>query len=238
MEMRKSIFETMTVLFCYVFGIHSFSLAQIEQLELGENSSQNNSFVLHIPVSYNRDSCTISIVCERYKDNSVDVVDVSGTRLLPKEFYKVFHDNFGLGDEIMHSLDYDSAYNYYKKQDFIDTNFVSYQKESRKCFRSKSIYIIDIDHDGLDDVLLLNLQESMRDNNTYEMFKGTKDNIVYKRNFFQNRAFLGWDETKEYLITGVSDTKKRRLYKNRIKHTRLIVIDKCIEYAVSEEYCW
>jgi len=80
-----------------------------------------------------------------------------------------------------------------------------YKRSYFRDFSARLFYIVDVDYD---DMLLLDLQNGMRDNNVYVMFKGGKNGISYLKEFFHKVAFYGWDKTAKYLITGVSDTKE------------------------------
>ncbi|MDP9962001.1 hypothetical protein [Chryseobacterium lathyri] len=62
--------------------------------------------------------------------------------------------------------------------------------------------------------------------------------FIFVSDFFNQAAFYGWDKTGKYLITGVSDTKERKLYKNKIVGGNLKTVDQCTEYAVSDKFCW
>ncbi|MBO6185491.1 MAG: hypothetical protein J6O88_12510, partial [Chryseobacterium sp.] len=72
----------------------------------------------------------------------------------------------------------------------------------------------------------------------YAMFKGSKNGISYKENFFDKVAFYGWDKTGKYLITGVSDTRERIFSKNKIVSDKLVFIEKCTENVISDKFCW
>jgi hypothetical protein len=195
-----------------------------------------DSFILHIPLNYDNKVYSIKVVCE--KDSIyTDISSITSNLSLPKEFYSILQNNFGLANWVMH-IDYNTAYGIYKNSKFQAPDFVEYKKSNFREFSSELIYIIDVDKDGYDDILLFDLQKSMRDNDVYAMFKGGKNGFSYRENFFDKAAFYGWDKTGKYLITGVSDTKERKLYKNKIVQGKLKTIDECTEYAVSDKLCW
>lgn len=201
-----------------------------------EKQTSQNSFIFYIPLNYDKKEYSIKLVCE--KDSTyTDISSITSNLSLPKEFYNILQDNFGLATWLINT-DYQSAYETYKGLKFQRSDFVEYKKSKLREFSSKLLYVIDADEDGYDDILLLDLQNSMRDNDVYVMFKGGKNGISYKEKFFDKVAFYGWDKTGKYLITGVSDTKERKLYKNKIVGDRLKAVDQCTEYAVSDQLCW
>lgn len=201
-----------------------------------EKEKLSDSFTFSIPLKYNNKEYSIQLVCER-DGADTNISSITSNLTLPEEFYSILQDNFGLATWLINS-DYQSAYEDYKNLKFKRTDFVEYEKNSGRKFSSKLLYISDVDQDGYDDILLLNLQNSTPDNDVYVMFKGGKNGIAYKENFFDKVAFYGWDKTGKYLITGVSDTKERKLYKNTIVGGQLKTIDRCTEYAVSDKFCW
>lgn len=201
-----------------------------------EKEKQSDSFTFIIPLKYNNKEYSIQLVCEK-NSAYANILSVTSNLPLPKEFYTILQDNFGLATWLINS-DYKSAYENYKNLKFKREDFVEYDKKYIREFSSKLVYILDVDQDGYDDILLLNLQNSMRDNDVYAMFKGGKNGISFEENFFDKAAFYGWDKTGKYLITGVSDTKERKLYKNKIVGGKLKTVDQCTEYAVSDKLCW
>ncbi|KAB1231375.1 hypothetical protein [Chryseobacterium viscerum] len=201
-----------------------------------KNNKIPDSFIINTPFKYNGKNHNIQLLCE--KDSfQTNISSITSNLTLPEEFYAILQDNFGLATWLINS-DYQSAYEDYKNLKFKRTDFVEYEKNSGRKFSSKLLYISDVDQDGYDDILLLNLQSSTPDNDVYAMFKGGKNGISYKEKFFDKVAFYGWDKTGKYLITGVSDTKERKLYKNTIVGGQLKTVDQCTEYAVSDKFCW
>jgi hypothetical protein len=201
-----------------------------------EKKKSSDSFTFIIPLKYNNKEYSIQLVCER---DGVDtnISSITSNLTLPKEFYKILQDNFGLATWLINS-DYKSAYENYKKLKFKRADFVEYVKKYIREFSSKLLYISDVDQDGYDDILLLDLQNSMQDKDVYDMFKGGKNGISFEENFFDQAAFYGWDKTGKYLITGVSDTKERKLYKNKIVGGKLKTVDECTENATTDKLCW
>lgn len=201
-----------------------------------EKEKPSDSFTFYIPLNYDNKEYSIKLVCE--KDSIyTDISGITSNLSLPKEFYTILKDNFGLATWLINT-DYKSAYGTYKDLNFKRADFVEYKKSKFREFSSKLLYVVDVDGDGYDDLLLLDLQSSMQDNDVYAMFKGGKNGISFEKNFFNKAAFYGWDKTEKYLITGVSDTKERKLYKNKIVQGKLKTIDQCTEYAVSDKLCW
>lgn len=201
-----------------------------------EKEKQSDSFTFIIPLKYNNKEYSIQLVCK--KDSAyANISSIISNLPLPKEFYTILEDNFGLATWLINS-DYKSAYENYKNLKFKRADFVEYDKKYIRKFSSKLLYISDVDQDGYDDILLLNLQNSTPDNDAYAMFKGGKNRISYKAKFFDKAAFYGWGKTGKYLITGVSYTKERKLYKNTIVGGQLKTVDQCTEYAVSDKFCW
>jgi hypothetical protein len=201
-----------------------------------EKEKPLDSFTFSIPLNYNNKEYSIELLCEREGVNT-NISDITSNLSLPKEFYAILQDNFGLATWLINS-DYKSAYENYKNLKFKRADFVEYKKNYIREFSSKLLYILDVDQDGYDDILLLNLQNSMQDNDVYTMFKGGKNGFSFEENFFNKAAFYGWDKTGKYLITGLSDTKERKLYKNKVERGKLKTIDQCIEYAISDKVCW
>lgn len=196
----------------------------------------SDSFTFIIPLNYNNKEYSIQLLCER-DSIYTNVSSITSNLPLPKEFYAILQGNFDSSSGLINS-DYKSAYENYKNLKFKRTDFVEYEKKDMREFSSKLLYILDVDQDGYEDILLLDLQNSMRDNDVYVMFKGGKNGISLEENFFDTAAFYGWDKTGKYLITGASDTGGRKLYKNQIVGGRLKRVDQCTEYAVSDKFCW
>ncbi|MBD3907210.1 hypothetical protein NAL32_21175 [Chryseobacterium sp. Ch-15] len=137
-----------------------------------------DSFTFYIPLNYDKKEYSIKVVCE--KDSIyTDISSITSNLLLPKEFYSILQDNFGLANWVMHT-DYKTAYEIYKDLKFKRPDLVEYKKSKFGEFSSKLLYIVDVDEDGYVDILLLDLQNSMRDNDVYVMFKGSKNGISYK----------------------------------------------------------
>lgn len=195
-----------------------------------------DSFTFYIPLNYDKKEYSIKVVCE--KDSIyTDISNITSNLSLPKAFYTILQENFGLATWLINN-DYNSAFEIYKDFKFKRPDFVEYRKSKFREFSSKLLYVVDVDEDGYDDILLLNLQNSMRDNDVYAMFKGSKNGISYKENFFDKVAFYGWDKTGKYLITGVSDTRERIFSKNKIVSDKLVFIEKCTENVISDKFCW
>lgn len=201
-----------------------------------EKEKPSDSFTFSIPLNYNNKGYSIQVLCQR---DSVytNISSITSNLPLPKEFYAILQGNLDLATWLINS-DYKSAYKNYKKMKFKRADFVEYDINYIREFSSKLLYVLDVDQDGHEDILLLDLQNSRRDNDVYTMFKGSKNGILFEENFFNKAAFYGWDKTGKYLITGVSDTRERKLYKNKIIRGKLKTIDKCVEYAVSNKVCW
>lgn len=196
----------------------------------------SDSFTFIIPLNYNNKEYSIQLLCE---GDSIytNVSSITSNLPLPKEFYAILQDNFDAATGLINS-DYNSAYENYKNMKFKRADFVEYEKKYIREFSSKLLYILDVDQDGYEDILLLDLQNSMPDNDVYVIFKGGKNGISFEENFFGKTAFYGWDKTGKYLITGVSDAGERKLYKNQIVGGKLKTIDQCTEHAVSDKFCW
>lgn len=193
-------------------------------------------FTFYISLNYDNKEYSIKLVCE--KDSTyTDISSITSNLSLPKEFYTILQENFGLATWLINT-DYKSAYEMYKNLKFKRSDLVEYKKSKFKESSSKLLYVVDVDEDGYDDILLLDLQNSMWDNDVYVMFKGSKNGVLYKEKFFDKAAFYGWDKTEKYLITGVSDTRERKLIKNKIIQEKLFPIEKCTEYVVSGKSCW
>ncbi|SHH05571.1 hypothetical protein SAMN05421866_1967 [Chryseobacterium oranimense] len=201
-----------------------------------EKERASDSFTFIIPLHYNNKEYSIQLLCE--KDSVyTNVSSITSNLPLPKEFYTILQDNFNSSTGLINT-DYESAYENYKNLKFKRTDFVEYEKKYVREFSSKLLYIFDVDQDGYEDILLLDLQNSMRDNDVYVMFKGGKNGISLEENFFNKAAFYGWDKTGKYLITGMSDAGERKLYKNQVVGDKLKRVDQCTEYAVSDKFCW
>ncbi|WP_265132079.1 hypothetical protein [Chryseobacterium oranimense] len=201
-----------------------------------EKEKASDSFTFIIPLHYNNKEYSIQLLCE--KDSVyTNVSSITSNLTLPKEFYTILQDNFNSSTGLINT-DYESAYENYKNLKFKRTDFVEYEKKYVREFSSKLLYIFDVDQDGYEDILLLDLQNSMRDNDVYVMFKGGKNGISLEENFFNKAAFYGWDKTGKYLITGMSDAGERKLYKNQVVGGKLKRVDQCTEYAVSDKFCW
>lgn len=180
-----------------------------------KNDKIPDAFIVDTPFNYDGKRYNIQLLCE--KDNGhTSISNITSNLSLPKEFYTILQDNFGLATWLINS-DYKSAYENYKNLKFKRADFVEYKKNYISEFSSKLLYILDVDQDGYDDILLLNLQNSMQDNDVYTIFKGGKNGFSFEENFFNKAAFYGWDKTGKYLITGLSDTKERKLYKNKVE---------------------
>ncbi|WP_343611378.1 hypothetical protein [Chryseobacterium oranimense] len=201
-----------------------------------EKERASDSFTFIIPLHYNNKEYSIQLLC---KKDSVytNVSSITSNLPLPKEFYTILQDNFNSSTGLINT-DYESAYENYKNLKFKRTDFVEYEKKYVREFSSKLLYIFDVDQDGYEDILLLDLQNSMRDNDVYVMFKGGKNGISLEESFFDKAAFYGWDKTGKYLITGMSDAGERKLYKNQVVGGKLKRVDQCTEYAVSDKFCW
>ena len=196
-----------------------------------------DSFIVNTPFKYNGKEHNIQITCERSQNNSVMITKVTSDLLLPKNFHTILENDFSLRNFYFPD-NYETAYKEYATNKFIGDWLAIYKRNYFRDFSPRLLYIVDVDDDGYDDLLLLDLQNSMRDNNVYVMFKGDKNGVSYKENFFDKVAFYGWDKTGKYLITGISDTRERKLYKNKIVRGKLKVVDQCTEYAVSDKFCW
>lgn len=177
----------------------------------------------------------------RGKNYTIAEIEENTNSILPKSAYECIEGTIELQDwQVINNKSYSYTYDYYKNKEFKENDFVNKEKMIFRNGDYNFITIADVDNDGYDDLLILDLASSMRDNDIYQFYKWSEkeSKFIFVPEFFEKAAFYGWDKTGEYLITGVSDTKERKLYKNKIAGGQLKTIDKCTEYAVSDKLCW
>ncbi|WP_153393794.1 hypothetical protein [Chryseobacterium vaccae] len=203
-------------------------------------------YVVTIPLEANKKKIDIRLLLSRSEDllrgKHYTIPEIEeGTSFLPKSAYECIEGTV----EFQHSqvINYNSyyyTYNYYKNSGFIENDYIGYDKVDFRNGNLNFITVMDIDEDGYEDLLILDLASSMRDNDMYQFYRWSEkeSKFIFVPDFFDKAAFYGWDKTGKYLITGVSDTKERKLYKNKIVKGKLKTVDQCTEYAVSDKFCW
>lgn len=198
-----------------------------------------NIYHVFIPFNFNNKEYKIELTCEKSENNTVNITKVSSDfSSIPNNFYNLILEDFSIKNKLMEPNNFEKSFVYYKNKGFVERELVSYKKEYFKEFSENLIYIVDINKDGFDDILVQDSQNSMNDASFYKLYLGTKAGICEKNDFFKNRAFFGWDKIGKYIITGISNTRERNLIKNKISKTNLIPIGKCTENAISDKYCW
>lgn len=205
------------------------------------------NYVVSIPLEINKKKIDIRLLLSksdysfRGKDYTIVEIEKDTNNILPKSAYECIEGTVELQHwQFINSSSYNYTYKYYRNNKFEENNFVSKRKMIFRAENYNFITVTDIDNDGYEDILILNLANSMRDNEMYQFYRWSqKENrFVFIPDFFKGSAFFGWDQTGKYLITGISDTKERVLYKNKVVEGKLNVVDKCTEYAVSDKQCW
>lgn len=237
--------------------------AKIDSTEIGGKisaSSKNQSiqkyvdtlsiplqYVVTIPLEVNKKKMDIRLRLSKSEDlagrknYTIAEIQEDTNGFLPKSAYECIEGTVELQHwQVINKSSYYDTYDYYKNKDFKENDFVNKKK---MIFRNEDysfISVTDVDNDGYEDLLILDLASSMRDNDMYQFYKWSeKENrLIFMPDFFDKAPFYGWDKTGKYLITGVSDTKERKLFKNKIAGDKLKTIDQCTEYAVSDQLCW
>lgn len=205
-----------------------------------------SKYVVTIPLEINKKKIDIRLQLSKSeglsKGKNYTIAEIEDTNsFVPQSAYKCIEGTVELQHwQIINKDSYYDTYDYYKNKDFKENDFVSKKK---MIFRNEDynfISVTDVDNDGYEDLLILDLASSMRDNDMYQFYKWSeKENrFIFMPDFFDKAPFYGWDKTGKYLITGVSDTKERTLYKNKIVGGQLKTVDQCTEYAVSDKPCW
>lgn len=195
----------------------------------------NRYFILNIPLNYSNKEYSIKVVCE--KDSIyTDISNITSNLSLPKEFHSILQNNFGLANWVMHT-DYKTAYGIYKDLKFQRTDFIEYKKASLKNF-FLSFYMFWMSMKMVMMIYYFSIFKTVCKIMTYMLCSKEAKREFHIKIFFDKPAFFGSDKTGKYLITGVSDSKKRTLYKNKIVKGKLISIDKCTENLMSDKLCW
>lgn len=204
-------------------------------------------YVVTIPLEVNKKKMDIRLRLSKSKDLAgrknyiIPEIQEDTNGFLPKSAYECIEGTVELQHwQVINKSSYYDTYDYYKNKDFKENDFVNKKK---MIFRNEDynfISVTDVDNDGYEDLLILDLASSMRDNDMYQFYKWSeKENrFIFIPDFFDKAPFYGWDKTEKYLITGVSDTRERKLYKNTIVQGKLKTVDQCTEYAVSDKFCW
>ncbi|MGK6344223.1 hypothetical protein ACMGDK_18585 [Chryseobacterium sp. DT-3] len=204
-------------------------------------------YVVTIPLEVNKKKMDIRLRLSKSEDlagrknYTIPEIQEDTNGLLPRSAYECIEGTVELQHwQVNNKSSYYDTYDYYKNKDFKENDFVSKKK---MIFRNEDynfISVTDVDNDGYEDLLILDLASSMRDNDMYQFYKWSeKENrFIFMPDFFDKAPFYGWDKTGKYLITGVSDTRERKLYKNKIVGGKLKTVDQCTEYAVSDKFCW
>ncbi|SDD18045.1 hypothetical protein [Niabella drilacis] len=172
-------------------------------------------------------------------DGSLVVTALNESTLFPGSFYKTLEAYFELTPFLSSGADYSEVYERCDATGFTDNSHVSYTKERYGGMTAKALYIYDIDGDGVPEILLADKEGSSADNNIYALYRiNKKTNRFVKADRFFNGAFFGWDKTRKYIITGVSDTRERRLVKNKIANRMLVPVKKCTVTASAGRVCF
>lgn len=204
-------------------------------------------YIVTVPLEVNKKKMNIRLqlsksdFLSRGENYTVTEIDEGANCPLPKSAYKCIVETIELMHwKIINRSSYYDTYDYYKNKDFKENDFVSKEKRIFHHGGAEFIMVTDVDNDGYEDLLILELGESMRDNDVYQFYRWSEreDKFKLMPDFFGKTAFYGWDKTEKYLITGISDTRERKLYKNKIVEGRLEAIEQCTEYAVSNKFCW
>ncbi|ANH82689.1 hypothetical protein A8C56_18425 [Niabella ginsenosidivorans] len=172
-------------------------------------------------------------------DASLVVTILNKDALFPESFYKKLEAYFELTPFLSSGAVYSEVYERCHAAGFIDNSQVSYVKEPYGHMTAKALYIYDIDNDGIPEILLADKEGSSADNNIYELYRLNKQTGRFvKADHFFKGAFYGWDQTKKYIITGMSDTQERHLVKNKIFNGALVPVKKCIIAASEGNTCF
>lgn len=206
-----------------------------------------SKYVVAIPLEINNKKMVIRMQfsksenLSRGENYTIAEIEKGTNSFLPKSAYECIKGTIELQDwQTINNKSYSYTYDYYKKKNFKENDFVTKKKMIFRNEDDNFITITDMDNDGYEDLLILDLSSSMKDNDMYQFYKWSEkeSKFIFVPDFFNKAAFYGWDKTEKYLITGVSDTKERKLYKNIVVQGKLKTIDQCTEYAVSDKFCW
>ncbi|RKE56064.1 hypothetical protein [Sphingobacterium detergens] len=206
-----------------------------------------SKYVVTIPLEINERKIDIRLLLAksedllRGKNYTIAEIEKGTNSFLPMSAYRCIEGTIELQHwQTINSGSYYYTYGYYKDKEFKENEFVSRKRMTFRNGDYNFITIIDMDNDGYEDLLILDLESSMRDNDMYQFYKWSEkeSKFIFVPDFFDKAAFYGWDKTGKYLITGVSDSRERKLYKNKIVRGKLKTIDQCVEYAVSDKQCW
>lgn len=206
-----------------------------------------SKYAVTIPLEVNKKKMDIRLLLSkseelsRGKKYTIVEIEENTNSFLPKSAYECISGTIELQHwNVINNKSYYHAYDYYKNNGFKENDFVKKKKIIFGNGDYSFITITDVDNDGYEDLLILDLANSMRDNDVYQFYKWSEkqSKFIFIPNFFDKAAFYGWDKTGKYLITGVSDTRERKLYKNKIVRGKLKIVDTCTEYAVSDKFCW
>ncbi|MDR2271224.1 MAG: hypothetical protein LBF27_10000 [Sphingobacterium sp.] len=204
-------------------------------------------YIVTVPLEVNKKKMDVRLQLSKSdflsggENYTITEIDEGANGSLPKSAYKCIVETIELMHwKIINRSSYYDTYDYYKNKDFKENDFVSKKKRIFHHGGADFIIVTDVDNDGYEDLLILELRESMRDNDVYQFYRWSEreDKFKLMPDFFGKTAFYGWDKTEKYLITGISDTRERKLYKNKIIGVRLKAIEQCTEYAVSDKFCW
>lgn len=206
-----------------------------------------SQYIVTIPLEVNKKKIDIRLQLSKSEDFSgrknytIAEIQEDTNNLLPKSAYECIEGTIELQHwQAINKNSYYDTYDYYKNKDFKENDFANRKKIIFRNTDYNFITITDMNNDGYEDLLILDLASSMRDNDMYQFYKWSEkeSKFIFVPDFFDKAAFYGWDKTGKYVITGVSDTKERKLYKNKIVGGKLKTIDQCTEYAVSDQLCW
>lgn len=231
-------------------GGKMLQLTSSKKQNIQKNSDTLNlpsRYVVTIPLEINKKKIDIRLLLSKSetllkgKNYTIAEIEKDTNSILPKSAYECIEGTIELQDwQAINNKSYPYTYNYYKYKEFKENDFVSKKKMIFRNGDYNFITITDLDNDGYEDILILDLASSMKDNTMYQFYKWSEKEgkLIFVPDFFDKAAFYGWDKTGAYLITGVSDTKERKLYKNKIVKGKLKTVDQCTEYAVSDKLCW
>ncbi|WP_155859058.1 hypothetical protein [Chryseobacterium oranimense] len=205
-----------------------------------------STYVVEIPLEVNNKKIDIRLQLSKserlLREKNYTLAEIENTdNVLPKSAYECIDGTIELQHwQAINKDSYDNTYDYYKNKGFKENDFVTKKKMIFRNENYNFITIADMDNDGYEDLLILDLSSSMKDNDMYQFYKWSEkeSKFIFVPDFFDKAAFYGWDKTGKYLITGVSDTKERKLYKNKVVGGQLKAVDQCTEYAVSDKFCW
>ncbi|MBZ4190098.1 hypothetical protein [Niabella beijingensis] len=173
------------------------------------------------------------------EDASLSITVLREDALFPDSFYTMLDSYFEQAPVLTTGASYPETYERLRAAGFADSSFICYAKEGYGRMTAKAIYVYDIDHDGVPELLLANGSEWSEDNLVYELYRLDKHTrrYVLVPHFFSG-AFYGWDKRKQCIITGKSNKQQRWLTKNRIANGRLIPVKKCTVTASSGNNCF